>query len=217
MRIVVLLMLVVLIASSSSITSCSSGAANFCDTACNNDTLRFSIDHPDKPFVSIGMKDCKPDTIIWSHRLLPANRKLVFTDLTGKEVHINKSHFRHFIKDTSYAWLIFNDCITGQGYLVKIPFNKTGTIFRKNSAFNSLDPRYTIAENLVAYTDKGNMFIEDITTGKKATMTFGQPIDIDYNNMHDKVDSVNVTPEKARARVKIDNEWTVIEKDITLK
>ncbi|MBC7874763.1 MAG: hypothetical protein H7Y01_12245 [Ferruginibacter sp.] len=217
MRIIVFILLVVVAASSTTLTSCSSGPATFCDTACNNDTLRYTLDHPDKPFVAIGIKNCLPDTITWSHNRLIAKRKLTFSSLTGEDVHLNKNFIRHYIKDTSYAWLIFNDCVKGQGYLVKIPFNKTDNIFRKNSAFNSLDPKFSVAENLVAYTDKGNMFIEEMSTGKKAIMTFGQQIDIDYNDMHDKVDSVNVTSEKAWAKVKIDNEWKVIEQKITLK
>jgi hypothetical protein len=217
MRILISLLLIVLLACSISFTACNSGSPTFCDTTCSNDTLRFSIEHPDKPFVTIGLKNCLPDTITWSHNGLPAKRKLVFSDLTGKEVRINKSHFRNFIKDTSYAWLIFNDCITGQGFLVKIPFNKTDPIFRKNSAFNSLDPKYGIDPALVAYTDKGNVFVEDMATGKKASMTFGRPVEMDYNNMHETIDSVSVTPEKVWVKIKIDNEWQVKEKKITLQ
>jgi hypothetical protein len=196
----------------------SSTPAPFCDTTCNNDTLRFTLDHPDRPYVTIGMKDCFPDTVTWSHNRLPAKRKLVFSDFTGKEVRINKDFVRSFIRDTSYAWLIFNDCLTAQGFLVRIPFNKSGSIFRKNSAFNALDPKFFVGENLAAYTDKGNVFVEDMVTGKKATMTFGRMIEgMDYTNIHESVDSVNITADRVWVRIKIENEWQTIEKKITLQ
>ena len=218
MRIVFALMFIAIVALSVSFTACnSSGPATFCDTTCNNDTLRFSIEHPDKPFVTIGMKNCMPDTITWSHNRLLSKRKLVFTDLTGKEVHINKSFIRYYIKDTSYVWISFNDCVTRQGFLIKIPFNKTGNIFRKNSGINSIDPKFSVGENLAAYTDKGNIFVEDMTTGKKATMTFGRMVEMDYTKIHDVIDSVKVTADHVWAKVKIDNDWQIIEKKITLQ
>jgi hypothetical protein len=163
------------------------------------------------------MKNCKPDTITWSHNRISSKRKVEFPFLAGKEVHINKTHIRHFIKDTSYVWLTFNDCITGQGFLAKIPFNKTDPIVRKNSAFNSFDPKFLVDEKLAAYTDKGNIFIEDMATGKKASMTFGREVSMDYTDIHETIDSVVVTPQKVRVRIKIDNEWEVIEKNITLQ
>ena len=219
MRIVIFFGILVLFAWSFSLTSCqSSGPSTFCDTTCNNDTLLFTIDHPDKPFVSIGIKNCMPDTITWSHNQLPANRKLVFSDLVGKEVYINKNFIKYYIKDTSYVWLLFNECLNGQGFLVKIPFNKSGDILRKNSALNSIDPKFYVDENLAAYTDRGNIIVEDMITGKKATMTFGLKIEnMEYNDIHKTVDSVNITPTHVWAKVNIDNEWVVKEGNITLK
>ena len=217
MRLVFALMLVVIIAFSVPFTACKSSVQTFCDTTCNSDTLHFTIEHPDKPYVAIGMKNCKPDTITWSHDGLDSKRKMVFSDLIGKEVLINKNYIRYYIKDTSYVWLVFNECINGQGYLLKIPFNKTGNIFRKNSAFNSLDPKFSVAENLTAYTDKGNIFVEDMVTGKKATMTLGRPVEMDYTKIHDVIDSVNVTVDRVWVKVKIDNDWQTMEKKITLK
>lgn len=218
MRIIFALLTLIVLSLSISFSSCSSSPRTFCDTACNGDTLRYALDHPDKPFVSIGMKNCMPDTITWSHNRLSAKRKLVFSDLAGKEVHINKNFIHFFIKDTSYVWITFNECINGQGFLVKIPFNKTGTIFRKNSALNGLDPKFSVAENLVAYTDRGNIFVEDMSTGLKATMTFGRQVEgIDYNNIHESIDSINVTATHVWAKIKIENEWQIKEGNITLK
>jgi hypothetical protein len=199
--------------------ACGGGSApTFCDTTCNNDTIRFTANNVDKSFVAISMKDCQPDSITWGHGQLSTNRKMMFADLVGKETRINKNFVRAHINDTSNVWVIFNDCITGQGFITKVPFNKTDNIFRKNSAFNSTDPKFHVDESLVAYTDKGNVFVEDMATGKKATVTFGKMVEtFDYTDMHATVDSVNITPTKVWVKIKIDNEWTVVEKEIELK
>ena len=102
--------------------------------------------------------------------------------------------------------------------MVKLPFNKTSNISRKNSALNSIDPKFSVADNLVVYTDKGNIFVEDMTTGQQATLTFGRKIDnMDYTDIHNTIDSINVTRERAWARIKIDNEWQEVSRPITLK
>lgn len=218
MRLIIFLLAFSLLMGSFSFTSCKSSPKSFCDTVCISDTIRFTASHPASPFVSIGMKSCMPDTITWSHDWLPAKRKLVFSDLTGKDVRINKDFMRFYVHDTSYVWLTFNDCNTAQGFMVKLPFNKTSNIQRKNSALNAIDPRFAVAEGLVAYTDKGNIFIEDMATGQQATFTFGRKIEnMDYTNIHATIDSLNITREKAWARINIDNDWTVVEKSITLK
>jgi hypothetical protein len=218
MRIIAILsVLILLFAGSFTFTACKSGPKNFCDTACNNDTLRYSIDHPAKPYIAIAMKNCMPDTVIWSHSLLSTKRKVTFTTLANKEVKINSKFIHFYIKDTSYVWVLFNECINGQGFALKLPFDKNATAIRKNSAFNYFDPKFIIPENVAAYTDKGNIFIEDMVTGKKATMTFGQQLNIDYTNIHETVDSVIITPTHVRARVNIENSWKIIEKDITLQ
>ncbi len=218
MRLLVFLMIFTALMGSIGFTSCKSSTPSFCDTACTSDSIFFVDPHPAKPTVSIGMKDCLPDTITWSHDMLDAKRKLVFTDLTGKEVRINKNFMRFYAKDTSYAWLLFNDCITAQGFIVKLPFNKTTNIIRKNSALNDIDPKYSVADNLVVYTDKGNIFIEDMTTGEQATVTFGRKVEsMEYSDMHASIDSLKITRDQAWIRINIDNEWQVIDKKFTLK
>jgi hypothetical protein len=56
-----------------------------------------------------------------------------------------------------------------------------------------------------------------MTTGKKAMMTLGKAIDIDYNAIHDHVDSVNITKDRIWAKVKIDDKWEELEKKITFE
>lgn len=218
MRIAILLAAIVLFGWAFSFTACKSSAPTFCDTTCISEPLSFSIQHPDSPYITINMENCLPDTVTWSHNRLPEKRKILFSGLAGKEVRLNKDFLNVYIKDTSYVWMTFNDCVSGQGFLVKIPFNKSGSILRKNSAFNPFDKRFSIAENLTAYTDKGNIFVEDMVTGKKSMMTFGRKVDdIDYTNIHESIDSVVVTPDYIRVRIKIDNEWRVIDRTVSLQ
>ena len=192
--------------------------AAFCDTSCLQDSLKFiKEEHPLKPYVYISARDCNADTIAWSYIDMGINRKLGLPDLVGTTVKLNKDFISCYIKDTSYAWVLFNDCNNGRGYSLKIPFNKKENIGRKSSAINRFDPKFAVADGLVAYSDRGNLFVEDMATGKTAMMTFGAKVDIDYDAIHETVDSVSVTPTHVWARVKLDNEWKTFEKDISLK
>jgi hypothetical protein len=154
------------------------------------------------------------DTITWSYNGMGVNKKESVAYFTGRAIHLNKDHIRCFFKDTAYAWILFNDCATGRGYQLKLPFNKTVSIGRKSSGIKNIDPKFSIAANMVAYTDRGNIFVEDMFTGKTGQMTFGKGLDIDYDVLHDYIDSVNVTPTRIWVKVKIDNKWTELEKNI---
>jgi hypothetical protein len=194
------------------------GAMTFCDTACLNDTIKFIDEsHPLKPYVYISAANCLPDSVIWSYSGIELNRKLGFADIGGKIFRINKKAISCYFNDTSYAWLLFNNCTNGRGYFVKIPFDKKKNILRKGSAINNFDPKFSVAPGLVVYTDMGNIFVEDMATGKKAMMTFGKITDMDYDAMHEVLDSVNITSTRIWAKVKLDKEWQEMEKKITLE
>lgn len=213
--------LLLLFISASLFYSCgnSGGPKAFCTTACQTDTIKFiKEDNKLRPYLYISASECLPDSVIWSYSGLGTNRKLSFSDFAGHKFQLNKSFMNCYINDTSYIWLSFNDCSNGRGYVTKIPFDKSKNIFRKTSAFNKFDPKYSVADGLVAYTDRGNIFIEDMATGKKAMMTFGKMIaDLDYDAMHEFIDSVNITPTRVWAKVMMDNKWKEIEKTITLE
>ena len=145
------------------------------------------------------------------------NRKLGLIDLLGAPVSLDKNKVGCFIKDTAYAWLYFNDCSTGRGFQLKIPYNKKANIGRKSSGLNAFDPKFSVAEGLLAYSDRGNLFVEDMNTGKTAMMTFGVKVDIDYGKLHETVDSINVTPGRLWAKVLVGTEWKTFEKNIELK
>lgn len=191
---------------------------SFCADPCLKDTVKFVNEtNPLQPYVYISAKNCLPDTLTWSYKGMGVNRKLGFAELVKTEIQLDQNLITCHIQDTSYIWLLFNDCGSGRGFLLKIPFDKKKEITRKGGAINRVDPKYSVAEGLVAYTDKGNIFVEEMATGKKAMMTFGKATDIDYDAMHETLDSVNITPTRIWAKVKMDNDWKEFEKNITLE
>lgn len=213
----------ILLSTAALVTSCGEKAAEapkvFCDTVCFSDTIKIEGTHKLKPYVYISGNDCKPDTITWSYNGAKTNKKLhIINDLLGnKNLKINKSLFKGYIRDTAWAYIMFNDCLTGQNYQIRINFDDKYDIRPSKKGINNFDPKFDVAENLFVYTDGGNLFIEEMTTGKTAMMTFGQDAGVDFDYIHDKIDSVNVTPTKAWAKVKFGKEWKVIEKAIELK
>ena len=219
MRFILIALIAVVIGFSFEACKSSSGPKLFCDTACIKDTMKFSNDaHPLKPYLYISARNCVADTLIWSYAGMGTNRKSGFADLLNNpDIRLNKNFVKCFIGDTTYAWLMFNDCVTGRGYILKLPYNKTNPIGRKSSAINNTDPKYSVASGLAAYTDRGNIFVEEMATGKKAMMTFGKMVDIDYDAIHNYIDSVNVSPGRIWVKIKIDNDWTTLEKEITLQ
>ena len=196
--------------------SCKSSSApkTFCDTACLQDTIRFLHEHELRPYVYISPANCGPESITRGHKGMGVSLK---TDFGFATVKINKDFMRCLFNDTAYAYLLFNDCQTGRGYQVKLPFNKTGTISKRSSGVNNIDPKFFVDGGMIAYTDRGNIFVEQVNSGKKAMMTFGKGLDIDYDAIHEYIDSVNVTPGRIWVKVKIDEKWTELEKKITLE
>jgi len=194
--------------------SSSSKAATFCDTACLTDTLKFEGEHVLNPSVYITAANCGPESIIRSHDAMGASLKTAF----GFEgIKINKDFIRCIFNDTSSVCLLFNDCVTGRGFQIKLPFSKTGNISKRSSGINSFDPKFAVAEDMIAYTDRGNIYVEQVRSGKKAMMTFGKALDIDYDAIHEFIDSVNVTSQRIWVKVKVDNEWKELEKKIALE
>jgi hypothetical protein len=189
----------------------------FCDTTCLKDTIKFQGEHKMKPYVYISASACHPDTLLWSIAGMGVNKKIGLTDFLNTKVYINKDYVRCYFKENEHAWLLFNDCSNGRGYSLKLPFAKDGTIGRKSSNINNLDPKFSLADNLVAYTDRGNIYVEDMSTGKTAMMTFGENLGIDYDAIHEYIDSVNVTNSRIWARVKKGKEWKEMEKSIMLQ
>jgi hypothetical protein len=189
----------------------------FCDTTCKTDSFNFKGADRFESRVDISLKNCKPDSITWTHGGMTITRQLPFNDLTNQDVRLNPSAISCIIKDTSYAWLTFNDCITGRGFLVKLPFNKANNINKFTGALNSFDPKFSVEENLRAYTDRGSIYVTDINSGNQEVMTFKETYDIDFNNLHQVVDSINVTHKRIYVQLLKNGKEVPIEKAIDLK
>lgn len=196
--------------------SSTTAPASFCDT-CLKDSLKFTDEHPLKPYVYISAKNCRPDSIGWSFEEYGSGKKSSVEDLVGMPVSINKNQFTCLFQDTSYAWLVFSDCFSGRGIQVHLPLTLSGKLNIRRSGFNNFDPKFSIADGLIAYSDRGNVFVEDLVTGKKAIMTFGKDIGIDYDAIHETIDSINITAQRIWVKAKIDKEWKELEKKIELK
>ena len=201
-------------------TACNSGAdksaQTFCDTTCTNDTFKFSNDHKLRPRVVITVNNCTADSITWTHDVLPANRQMHMGTLLDGLIRLNNSAISCFIKDTSYAWVAFNDCLTGRGYLMQLPFDKTQSVRKMSSAVNSFDKKFVVPEDMRAYADYSTIYVEDINTGKKEQMTFKEEYKIDFNNIHEVIDSVNISRDRIYVQLIKGGEKIPLEKQISL-
>jgi len=189
------------------------GGATFCDTACLKDSIKF-IKEASKlqPFVMITAANCKADSLKWGR--LGYRRSIEFPN----KLKLNKDFAKVFYNDTAYVWLMFNSCETGQGHLYKLPFRSDAKMMISSRAINNLDKKFSITDGIAAWTDRGNIFLEDMATQKKAMMTFGVGIEtMDFEAIHETLDSVNITPTHAWAKVKIGEKWEVKEKDLVWK
>ena len=215
MRLLLLLPVLALFA-----TACSDNAAGtaktFCDTTCSSDTFKFNNDHKLKPFVRISVNNCAADTITWSHDALLNDRQMHMGTLLNNLVRLHQDAINCFIKDTSYAWVSFNDCITGRGYLIYLPYNKNETVRKMSSAINSFDKKFVLPDDLRAYCDYTTIYVEDINTGAKEQMTFKEEYDIDFNNIHKTVDSVNISRNRIFVQLIKNGEKVPLEKSISL-
>lgn len=215
-----LLLTVSFFAAVTAFTACSDSnsgntAQTFCDTACNTDSLQFKGDHALKPVIDIKLNACKADSMIWTHELAATKLLLLENDL-GQPVYLNKNAIDVYFKDTSYAWMQFNDCKTGRGFLIRLPFSKTQERRKITGAFTKFDPKFSIDADLVAYTDRGTVFVENIKTEQKASLSFDAMYDIDFNKIHEMVDSVNITKERIWVQMIREGQKKPYEKKISL-
>lgn len=192
------------------------GAQTFCDTACKKDTIRYAANDQFKTSLTIGLKNCVGDTITWSHDRMNFDKRMSMKDLANQDVRVNEKAMSCVFQDTVQAWLTFNDCITGRGFLFKLPFGKGTGISQITGALNSFDPKFSVEPDLRAYTDRGSIFIINIKTGEQAMMTFKEQYDIDFNKIHDVVDSVHVTSKRVYVELIKNGAEVKFEKSINL-
>lgn len=188
----------------------------FCTSPCNTDSLKFQGDSKFKPEVVIGLKDCMADTLAWGHYLMDFNKTIQMEGFLGQKVKMNPAAVSCIIKDTSVAWLTFNDCNTGRGYLLKLPFAKKSTIGKYTGALNAFDPKFAVEKDLRAYTDRGSIFVINIENGKEGAMSFKEYYDIDFNDLHKVVDTINVSAKRIWVRLLKNGQPVEFEKEVEL-
>ena len=216
---ILILPIVAAILISWSFSSCkSSSGPTFCDTACISEKIKFQHSSMDSPYVSLSFKGCMPDTITWGHRQLLTKRNMIFEELVGKQARINKDYIKCYFNDTNYAWLQFNDCFTGRGFGVKLPYSKGDKWSIFTSALNNFDPKFHVEEGLIAYYDNTFIYVQDLATGKIDKMLMNDKVlDIDHDKIHETIDTINVSRSRIWANLKVDNKWTPKEKAISLQ
>jgi hypothetical protein len=203
-------------------TSCSNNstktASTFCDTTCTNDAFQFQGDNPKlKQSLTIAMKNCTPDSVSWTYEGLESKRHALFSDYTPQEVRLNKSAIAVAFQDTSSVWISFNDCFTGRGYLVELPYRSGKSTIKTSAALNSFDKKFSVDPDLRAYTDRGNIFVVNVTNGKTAQMTFKENYaDMDFNDIHKTLDTINVTKSRIYVKLIKEGQDVPIEKNVSL-
>jgi hypothetical protein len=197
-------------------TSCNNSAKtqSFCDTTCTNDSIRFKGNSNFDQTLVIGINNCKPDSITWANKF--TSRTIDFNEYVNKDVRLNPSFVNASFQDTTNVWLSFNDCFTGRGFLLKLPYSKSATIGAYSAALNSFDKKFSVDPDLRAYTDGGNIYVVNVSTGKQAEMTFKEAYDMDYDNIHTTLDSVHVTKERIYVKLIKEDKEVPLEKSISL-
>ena len=201
-------------------SSCNNSAntkKTFCDTTCPGDSLVFAGANPKfKQALVITMNNCKPNTIIRTYEGLGKDLKSLFSDYVPQDVRINKSAIAVAFQDTVSAWLSFNDCFTGRGYLFELPYSVGKNSIHTSAALNAFDKKFSIDPDLRAYTDRGNIFVVNITNAQQTMMTFKETYDMDFNDIHKTIDSINITKSRIYVKLLKDGKEIPLEKNISL-
>ncbi|HEU0063785.1 MAG TPA: hypothetical protein VFQ58_02095 [Flavisolibacter sp.] len=199
-------------------TSCNNAKTSnsICDTLCKTDSIKFKGNDQFNQSLAISLKDCKPDTLKWTHGKLKITRQIQLTDFLSQDVKLNPSAVSASFQDTTCAWLAFNDCVTSRGYILKLPFNKSNGIQKISGALNKFDSKFFVADGLLAYTDRGSIYVVDGNTGKEVMMTFKEEYPIDFMDIHKVLDSINVSRSRIYVKLIKDGQEVPIEKQIAL-
>ena len=85
-----------------------------------------------------------------------------------------------------------------------------------SSAINSFDKKFVVPDDMRAYCDYSTIYVEDINTGKKEMMTFKEEYKIDFNNIHEAIDTVNISRNRIFVQLLKDGKKVPLEKTISL-
>lgn len=163
------------------------------------------------------MKNCSPDSMKWTYEGADAVRTVPFSDYGPQGIRINKSSINVAFQDTASIWVTFNDCSTGRGYLFELPYRSGKNTMKTSAALNSIDKKFSVDPDLRAFTDRGNIFVVNVTNGKQAQMTFKENYaDMDFNDIHKTLDSINVSKTRIYVKLLKEGKEVPIEKNISL-
>ena len=183
-------------------------AAPFCsDTSCIADPI---ITELGKAKVQVVFNNCTIDSIHWTNNGAKAQQSIVFKEYIGREIKVSKEKIKVIVNDDKYAWLVANDCATGRGFVVKMPFTKEGTLGKYASALTNFDPKFKLEDGLVAYYDNTFIYVQDMATQKVAKTLLSDVgvRNINFDEAHSVVDSVNITKSNIFAILNIDGKPT---------
>ncbi|MGJ7032226.1 hypothetical protein [Niabella hirudinis] len=195
-------------------------SSSFCtDSACIKEPLRLGSPTPDKPSVTVSFKDCQIDSILFDNGKA-GNAKIGFTEFfQGRKIKPGKALFGYEFAEGQAAWLKFNDCGTGRGYLIKVPVGKGISPMKYFSAVNSFDPKFKVAEGLVSYYDNTFLYVQDVQTGKEAKtlLTDTGVKGVDHDNVHSFIDSVNISKDHLYAKIRYEDKDIIHDVPLTFK
>lgn len=191
------------------LTGCGGGettdnaAKTFCkDSSCMTEPIKVTSEAPGKPFVNVVFKDCKIDTIHFE-KSGGVKSDIIFAEFIPNEIRPTKDAFKIDMIEGKHAWMRFNDCATARGYALKLAFDGKGTTQKLTTALNNFDPKYKVADGLVAYYDNTFIYVQDMVSDKKAQQLL---TDVgvrkhDVNDPHSLIDSLNITRENIYAKI----------------
>jgi hypothetical protein len=195
-------------------TSCSNSASTktFCDTTCVKDSIQFKGEANLGQNLVIRFTDCQPAYVTWENKWTKRT-----TDLSEfSELKLNPSFVECAFQDTVAAWLSFNNCVNGRGYLLKLPYSEANPIGRYKAALNRFDKKFSVDPELRAYTDGGNIYVVNVKTGKAAEMTFKEAYQVDYDKIHDVIDSINISKSRIFVKLLKEGKDVPLEKQVSL-
>ena len=98
-----------------------------------------------------------------------------------------------------------------------MPYTSGKSSIKTTAALNSIDKKFSVDPDLRAFTDRGNIFVVNVTNGKQAQMTFKENYaDMDFNDIHKTLDSINVTKTKIYVKLLKESKEVPIEKEVSL-